>query len=477
MFFDIFRKFFVLYFYCGFAVFGQVADNVTAIGLGETDFPIERPFTISVIIANSETRPTINFPDITGFTKKGTSASVTTSELSGKTITNQVITQNYQARLPGRYRLPPFSILVNGETVESEGAMLTVLPSSTNSSTVSATLSTDDIVPTGAAFLALRSSRNAIYTGEGVALKLSFFVADNYPFALNFTALNNQLQAIIKKMRPVNSWEENLAINELKPIPAIIKGKKFREYQLYQSIFFPLSNQALSLPAVSLQLGRQPVIGPPQSDAEKVVFTSKPLTIAVRPLPVHPLRGRVPIGTFRLEERLERQRIGAGQSVRYTFTIAGTGNIATLPAPTIVNEHADVDVFPPEERHVLSQDGNQVTGSKTFTYFIVPHQNGAVSLANHFQWIYFDPQTVRYDTLRPRLTLQVGGKGPLDATLLASGNGEIGQGIPKGNSFYAGIEAMDSSQQPISVSALIRAIANVLIVIMLLGMIFVFFKK
>lgn len=477
MFFDIFRKFFVLYFYCGFAVFGQVAENVATIELGETDFPIERPFTISVIIANSETRPTINFPDIGGFTKKGTSASVTTSELSGKTITNQVITQNYQARLPGRYRLPPFSIIVNGETIESDGATLIVQPSLTSSSPLSATLSTNNIVPTGAAFLSLRSSKAAIYTGEGVALTLSFFVADNYPFELNFTALNNQLQGIIKKIRPVNSWEENLAINELKPIPAIIKGKKFREYRLYQSIFFPLSNQMLSLPAVSLLLGRRPVIGPPQSDAEKVVFTSKPLTIVVSPLPAHPLRGRVPIGTFRLEERLERQRIGAGQSVRYTVTIAGIGNIATLPAPTIVNENTDVDVFPPEERHILSQDGNQVTGSKTFTYFIVPHQNGAVSLANHFQWIYFDPQTVRYDTLRPRLALQVGGRGKLDATLSALGNGEIGQGVPVGNSLYAGIEAMDSAKQPISISALIRAIANVLIVIMLLGMIFVFIKK
>ena len=156
MFFDIFRKFFVLYFCCGFAVFGQVAENVATIELGETDFPIERPFTISVIIANSETRPTINFPDIGGFTKKGTSASVTTSELSGKTITNQVITQNYRARLPGRYRLLPFSIIVNGETVESDGATLIVQPSLTSSSPLSATLSTNNIVPTGAAFLSLR---------------------------------------------------------------------------------------------------------------------------------------------------------------------------------------------------------------------------------------------------------------------------------------------------------------------------------
>jgi hypothetical protein len=98
----IFRNFLALFFCVSIAGFSQVIDNDITIELGQTNFPIERPFTISVIIPNSDTRPSITFPDIAGFTKKGTSASVTPSEIGGKTITNQVITQNYQARAPGR---------------------------------------------------------------------------------------------------------------------------------------------------------------------------------------------------------------------------------------------------------------------------------------------------------------------------------------------------------------------------------------
>lgn len=460
--------------------FGQSVENEITIELGTTNFPIERPFTISVIIPNSETRPSIDFPDITGFTKKGLSASVTPSEIGGKTITNQVITQNYQARAPGRFRVPPFSIQVNEEIIQSEGTILVVRPSAT--ATGPETLTAITPPPTGGAFLSLRASRSTIYEGESVALTLSFFVADTYPYQLQFTSLDKQLQAIVKKIHPANAWEENLNISELASVPVLVGGKKFREYRLYQSVFFPLSKQTLKLPAVSIWLGRQPVIGPPTAKPETLVLTSKPITVLVRQLPAHLLRGRVPVGSFRLEESLERRQVKVGQSVRYSFTITGEGNIATLPAPATLSDTTNVDVFPPQERHTVTNTGSSITGRKTFTYFVVPHQNGVISLANRFQWIYFDPQTARYDTLRPRLALRVGGKELAGVVSSSSVDGsvttsETGSAKSSGDSLYAGIEAMDSTSQPISIPALIRAIANVLIVMMLLGMIFVFLKK
>jgi hypothetical protein len=475
----IFRKILALFFLSTLIGFGQTPDNTLSIELSVLTFPLERPFTISVTIPNAEKRVTISFPDIDGFDKKGISTSVTPTEIDGKTVTSQIITQTYQAQAAGRFRLLPFTIEIDGESVHSEGATLVVQPAKSPTAPQNNTLALAEAASGNAAFLSLRASQSTIYAGEGVALTLSFFVADNYPYELSFTALDRQLQAITKKIRPANSWEESMAITELKPVQVLIKGKKFREYRIFQSVFFPLSNQNLKLPAVSLQLVRpQPVIGPPTSQPETVVFTSRPMAIVVKPLPAHPLRGRVPVGSFQLEEGLERQEVNVGQSVRYTFTIAGEGNIATLPAPTLVNQVADFDVFPPEERHTVVQNGNQVTGHKTFTYFIVPHQNGLISLANHFQWIYFDPKTARYDTIQPHVDLLVGGKKKAaGAQALIPGSQSETDGASAANSLYTGIDTMDSTQQPISISTLVRSIANVLILVMLLGMLVVFFKK
>lgn len=481
---EIFRKFLVLYFYTVVALYGQSADNVASIEISQTDFSIERPFTISLIIPNSETRPTVSFPDIPGFIKKGIVTSTTSTEINEKNVISQVITQSYQARSAGSYLLQAFSLTVNGETISSEGATLTVRASGLGSSTPDLAQNTVNVVPDGSAFLSLRASKSAIYTGESVTLTLSFFVADNYPYVLNFTALDKQLQTILKKIRPANSWEENIAINELKPSEVTIGGKKFREFRIYQSVFFPLSNQTLIVPAVSLQLIRpRPIIGPPSAQTERVLFSSKPLAITVKPLPAHAMRGRVPVGLFRLEEILERPRIRAGQSIRYTFTVAGEGNIATLPTPILLNERDEMAIFPPEERHLLNHINNQIKGRKSFTYFIMPRQNGTVRLSNYFQWIYFNPQTARYDTLRPRLHLQVGGQGPRATASVSSsstslsGSKGFAAEASTGKSLYAGIEAMDSTRRSISISSLVRAVANVLIVIMLFGMIFVLFKK
>lgn len=474
----IFRTFFALFFLSTLIGFGQIPDNTLSVELSVLTFPLERPFTISVTIPNAEKRVSVSFPDIIGFDKKGISTSVVPTEVDGKTVTSQIVTQTYQAQAAGRFRLLPFTIEVDGERVNSDGATLVVQPSKSTTAPQNNTLALAEAASGNAAFLSLRASQSVLYAGEGVALTLSFFVSDNYPYELNFTALDRQLQAITKKIRPANSWEENMAITELKPVPVLIKGKKFREYRIFQSVFFPLSNQNLKLPAVSLQLARpKPVIGPPTSQPETVVFTSRPMTIVVQPLPAHPLRGRVPVGSFQLEEGLERQGVNVGQSVRYTFTITGEGNIATLPAPALINQVPDFDVFPPEERHTVVQNGNQITGNKTFTYFIVPHQNGRISLGKHFQWIYFDPRTARYDTIQPRVDLLVGGKKTATGTLALIPGDQAETDAPAANSLYAGIEAMDSTRQPVNISTLVRSIANVLILVMLLGILIVFFKK
>ncbi|WP_232326080.1 hypothetical protein [Spirosoma montaniterrae] len=328
----------------------------------------------------------------------------------------------------------------------------------------------------------MRATKSSIYVGESIGLTLSFFVADNYPYVLNFTALDKQLQTIIKKIRPANAWEENLNINELKAVPVQVGGKPFREYKLYQAVFFPLSTRPLRLPAVTLQLTRsRPLIGPPAPTPETVSFTSRPLNVAVRALPAHPLRGRVPVGVFRLEESLDRRRIVVSRSVRYAFSVVGEGNIAALPAPAMLNPNPDVDVFPPEERLTLSRTVAGVTGSKTFTYFLVPHQQSPIPLAGRFQWIYFNPQLARYDTLRPALVLQVGTTNGNTSPAKMGNSPETGRdtvSAPAGSmSIYDGIETLDSSRQPISISVLVRAAANVFIVLMLLGMIFVFFKR
>jgi hypothetical protein len=473
----IFRKLFVLFFMCFLPAFSQQTDNLVAIELGAVNFPIERPYTISVSVRNSEDRPDIRFPDIPGFTKKGISTSVTSPEADGKVTVSQVIIQTYQAKAPGRYVLAPFTVTVGNNTAHSEGAVLVVRPTAGVIVPGSASITTTTPPTAGSAFLQLTSSKSQIYAGEGVALSLSFFIADNYPYALNFTALDRQIQQIANRIRPVNVWEENQNITELKPTPVRIGNRNFRQYRLYQAVFFPVAARPLSIPSVTLQLARPGLVANAPS---YVAFNSKPLTIDVRALPLP--SEQVPVGRFKLEEQLDRRQVPAGQSARYVFQIVGEGNIATLPAPATLSDSSSTDIFPPEEQQLINRDGTRITGRKSFSYFIVPHRNGTVSLANRFQWVYFDPQSARYDTLRPRLSLRVGGVADSSdgATVVATDEPITGSG--KGTnlaarSIYAGLKTQDSQQQPLNPAQLIRLLASSLIVLMLVGVVFIIVKK
>lgn len=491
----IFQKFLGLFFFVYTTVFGQQKDNPVTIELSASTFTTERPYTISVIIRNSETRPIISFPDIQGLTKRGTATSITTNELNGEQVISQVVTQTYMATQPGVYRVQPFSIVVNGVTATSEGAVLLVRPSGTAPFGGTATTASLKIpTESGAAFLALRSQKASVYVGEGFAMRLSLFVADTYPFELRFDGVDAQLQNVLKQLRPTNAWEENAGIRELKGQPTVINNRKFTEYVISQGVFFPFSGGTIQIPSVKLTLtrvrqGAENQTAKPSAPeiTEPIDFRANPITILVKPLPPHPLQGQVAVGTYRLSEHIDRTTVAIGKSTRYSMRIEGEGNLASLQSPLWTktsDEQENIPVTPATEAGLealpagnseqIDRTGEQIIGSRTFSYFLVPHRAGTFPLTEIFGLIYFDPQTARYDTLLPQISLRATETGP-SGTLITSMSNTAGSSAT--DPIYAGIDQMDSTDQPLNLTVLTRAVANVLLVLMILGMIFVFFRK
>ncbi|MFC5412809.1 BatD family protein [Larkinella bovis] len=440
-----------------------------AIELGETDISIERPFFISVVIKNSDSRPVVNFPPIQGFIKKGTTTSVTPTEVNGKTVVSQVITQSYTATRPGQYRLPPFKLVVGETTIESEEVIITVRPAAISADSVATFVAPPGPIDRNDVFLSVSTSKTTVYTGEGFSLKLSFFVAESYPFELTFYELDQQLQQLLKILRPPNCWEENEGISDLSRHPVFFNGKRYAEYRIYQATFFPLNKEPIQIPSVTLKLQQlRPAVKPGGERKKEIVgYTTRPLSIAVSPLPPHPLRDRVPVGQFRLIENILRKNPAVGQSVQYNFRITGEGNLASVPAP-VVPGSTPFDIFPPAEKEVINRTGGHVSGYKNFTYALVPRQNGHFPLSSYFQWIYFDLKKQQYDTLRSAITLRVGG------TAVPEGD-TVRVSLP--GSIYTGIEQVDSSAQPINVQELLRRGVNILLIVMILGMMYLFWRK
>lgn len=491
----IFQKILGLFFCVSLNVSGQQKDNVITIELSPTTFSIERPFTISVLVQNSENRPVIAFPDIPGLTKRGTSTSVTTIGTDTETTLAQIITQTYMATQPGTFQLPPFIITINGATVRSEGAVLMVRPAGLTTFGRAGGASVSALTESGAAFLTLRASQASVFVGEGFAMRLSLFVSDGYPFELRFDGVDAQLQTVLKQLRPTNAWEEEAGIRALKGQEVVVNNRKFTEYIIFQGVYFPLSDGPIQVPSVGLTVMRvrlaEPTLTTTPStttvSAEPVAFQTHPLTVLVRSLPPHPLRGQVAVGVYRLVETIDRTTVSAGKSTRYSVRIDGEGNVASLQAPLWSMMSSTIGVLTPSPatetgietlpagtNQQIDRTGEQISGAKTFSYFLVPRRGGNVDLATVFGFVFFNLQTARYDTLRSRIKLRVADTNPVGALEPSR------VGTPQTNTndaLYAGLSQMDSTEKPLNWSVLTRAVANVLLVLMILGMIFVFLRK
>ncbi|MCF0061969.1 BatD family protein [Dyadobacter chenwenxiniae] len=448
----------------------QTINDASTIELGSKNLTLDQPFLISVVLRDAETRPAVIFPEINGLEKRSKSATSAISTVDGKKVVIQTITQEYFATKPGNYLIPEFTITVSSLKLKSDETMVVFSQSAGTEGTVSARLSPTfdaDLEDTGdGIFLSVQTDKKAIYIREGFALRISLYIAENAPVQMEFYRFNEQLQSILKKLRPTNCWEENVGIEEIVKRKVNIKGRRYTEYNMYQARLFPITTEDIVFPSIALQM--LVIDNSKAVNVERRViksFRSNKVTISVRQLPDHPLRDQVAVGQYNLRESLSAKLVYPGESVRYMFKVEGVGNIAAIPAPTIQTS-STFDIYSPERSQIIKRSYQSVIGEQTFDYFVVPRKDGEFPLGRYFQWVYFNLGKARYDTLRSSKMLTVKGEDYKLANLSLSGSSGL----------YDNLESLDSSKDSIDYKKILKDTTNGIVILLLIAMVWVFRK-
>src|SRR5690606_17942997 len=153
------------------------------------------------------------------------------------------------------------------------------------------------------AFLALTTSKDEVYTGEGFNTILAFYVSEENRAPLQFHDLGRQLSEILKKLKPNNCWEENFNIENIEGERTELGGKNYTRYKIYQATYYPLNSETITFPSVSLEMikykaARKPSdFGLHRLESYQTVH-SKQRTDRVTPLPPLPLRDVVAVGEY-----------------------------------------------------------------------------------------------------------------------------------------------------------------------------------
>ncbi len=455
-------------FLCFFSIVrAQTLENGATIEYGSKNLTLDQPFLISVVLRDVETRPSVIFPEIKDLEKRSKSATSSVSTVDGRKVVIQTITQEYYAVKPGNYLIPEFTLNVNNARLRSEETMVVFAKSGEEEGATADNVEVGEVDDNSqSVFLSVQTDKKEVYIRQGFAVRISLYIAENAPVEMEFYRFNEQLQAILKTLRPVNCWEENVGVEEIIKRRVTIRGRRYAEYNMYQARFFPITTEDIRLPSVKLDMLVTENGGAVNVEKKLVKsFRSRPVGVVVRQLPDHPLRDLVAVGQYSLRERLSSDLVYPGESIRYMFKVEGVGNIAAIPAP-IIQSSSSFDIYPPEVSQVVKRSYESVIGEKTFDYFVVPRKDGEFPLGRYFHWIYFNVEKANYDTLRSAASLEVRGEDYKLTNLSLSS--------PSG--LYDNLEALDSGRETIDYKKILKDLTNIVIVVLLVTMIWVFRK-
>jgi hypothetical protein len=395
--------------FTGCVIFSLTKGQGIQIVLGPDEIGQNQSWAITVTVQNERIRMDhTSFPDIEGFQKRGTSSSSSQTIFNGQVSSSQSITMNYAPLRQGTIVVPAFKIKVNDQLISMNGKKVKVGPpvQQQQHDPFRSFFDRDDFFgrsePTefvdvkDEAMLAVTTNKEEVYVGEGFNVTLSFLVAENNKAQLQFHDLGGQLPELLKKLKPVNCWEENFDIENIEGEHIQIGGKGYTQYKIYQATFFPLNNQPVEFPSVGLKMIKYKVaknpsfFGQNRQEDFKTYF-SKPRIVRVKELPPHPLRDAVAVGKYKLDEQISTKDLQTGQSVGYDFSVYGEGNISSIAKPNL-NKDNNFDFYEPNVKQNIKRENGHVSGTKSFSYFMIPKEPGTYNLDHYFHWIFLIPK-------------------------------------------------------------------------------------
>lgn len=456
------------------------------IQLGPDEIGENQAWTMMITVQNDQLRSYSSFPDIQGFRKRGTSTNSQTSIINGQVSSAQSVIMTYTPIQQGVITIPPFAIKVNDQTIQSPGKKVRVGPPVQTQARDPFRSLFDSRDPFNDpygrtepefidikedALLALTTSKDEVYVGEGFTTTLSFLVADNNRAPMQFHDLGRQLSEILKKLKPSNCWEENFNIENIEGESVVIQGKGYTQYKIYQATYYPLNTEPVTFPSVGLEMikfkvAKNPSFFGQNRQEDFKTFYSKTKVIRVKELPPHPLQNSVAVGSYRLDEEIASTSLKTGQSIAYTFNISGEGNISSIERPGIP-QGGPFDFYEPNVQQNIRRENGKVVGTKSFRYFIVPKEPGQFNLGDYFSWIYFNPAKKQYDTLRSNVTLTVEGESHRNQAIRSSDLG----------SFYDRMDEADNVLHASRGDDWIKTTANVFIGIIVVLSAYLFFRR
>lgn len=341
---------------------------------------------------------------------------------SSMSVVNGVVTQSFSltyvisAKKEGKHLLGPASIVVNGNTIQSNTLTIDVSKSSTNSANSRQNNTPDQgTVKSGGdnLFLIAQPSKTKVYVGEELTLihKLYYKV--------------DIVNVSVTKMPAMDGcFVQDGKVTP--PAAEMVDGERYMGGELKKTYIVPQRTGKVTIDpmeadfVVRQQSSRRPrdifeqLMGTGYEEA-KYKLRSKPIVIDVLPLPEEgkPENFSGAVGNYTFKATLSKDKVKANEAINLTVTISGKGNIK-LVDPLKINFPEDFETYDPKiTQNTTNTEG--LGGTKTFDYLLIPRHEGDYKIDN-LTFSFFDPAKKEYVVLpSPEFIIHVEKGDPRDA--------------------------------------------------------------
>ena len=409
----------ILIAFLGIALVG-FAEDVVFKAQAPKQVVVGKPFQLTFTV-NHRSRD-LRAPEFTDFDVLAgpyTSSSSSTSFVNGHRTSSfeQTFTYMLMAQKTGTFTIQPATVKVNGETVQSNGVRIQVLPedqpaqqpssgaagqSTSQASQSSQQASSENI------FVRTIVNKTKVHEQEALMVTYKLYFAN-----VDVAQLTNNT----KLPEFTGFLKQELEQGEIQTELEHYNGRNYQTAVLYRTILYPQHSGDIKIEPARFEA----VLRVQTQQRVRSIFddffgsytnvtkmlTAPGVTIQVAPLPSgKPAGFSGGVGKFTLTPSISQTELQANDAVTIKLDISGAGNMKLLKTPAI-DWPEGFEPYDPKVTNNFNTTTAGVSGTKSIEYLAIPRNAGDYTIPS-VKFSYFDIEDKSYKTLAtPEYTIHV----------------------------------------------------------------------
>jgi hypothetical protein len=338
-------------------------------------------FTFKVEAINASKNPEVDLaPLLNDFSiVSGPSQQTNMQWINGKSTSSRSLSWSLVAKREGNLTIPHLAVTVGKNVVQTQSIIMTVAESDQN-------------YQSNELFLSIEVDKEHAYVGEQITVTYKLF-----------TRVNMSVQNI-NVPKHTGFWTEELfAPQQVDFKDVVLEGVSYKVATLYRLALFPTKSGKLELTPMTMNCNvtvkrssnnnffNDSFFGSFGSQTVPKVLRTKQTVINVREFP-----GEIPegftgaVGDFRISSSILPVNVKANNAATLKIEFKGTGNIDVFSLPDIQFPQ-NLEVFPPTIKTEKEPFRDQITGTITKEYILIPRKTGRYVIPQ-IEIPYFNPK-------------------------------------------------------------------------------------